>query len=221
MASESPHIPTLMPLGDHAILVRFSDRLDVGANALAIDFAQRLKDQPPVGVLEVAPNLVSVLVRYDPARTTFAALAGEIRLIGSETGPNRSGGRTHRIEVVYGGAGGPHLEAVAATLGLTVERFVAAHRAEALRVLSVGFAPGFLYCGMHGPDLLLPRREEVVPSVPPGSVLFAARQTAITATPVSTGWSIIGRTRFLNFDPETMPPTHAIAGDDVTFEVAQ
>lgn len=220
MALKGPLTPALLPLGDQAILVRFADQLDVDANMLAINLAQRLKDTPPAGVLEVVPNLVSVLVRYDPAQTTFAALAGELRLARAETFLNRPA-RSHRVEVMYGGAGGPHLQTVAATLGLSVEAFVTAHQAQALRVLSVGFAPGFIYCGMHGSDLMIPRREEIVSSVPPGSVLFAARQTAITATPISTGWSIIGRTRFLNFDPEATPPTNAVAGDYITFEIAR
>lgn len=206
-----------MPLGDRAVLVRFADKIDVAANAEAIGFAQRLKARLPAGIVEVTPNLVSVLVRYDPARTTYAALAGEIRLAGS--GEAESGqARTHQVKIIYGGEEGPHLEAVATGLGLSVESFIKAHRAKALRVLSLGFAPGFIYCGLHDPDLMVPRREEVVPLVPSGSVLFAARQTAITATPVSTGWSIIGRTRFLNFDPHATRPTRAIAGDHIIFE---
>jgi inhibitor of KinA len=48
--------------------------------------------------------------------------------------------------------------------------------------------------------------------------LFAARQTAIAATPIPTGWPVIGRTRFINFDVDAMPPTRIRAGDNVVFE---
>ena len=113
---------------------------------------------------------------------------------------------THRIPVTFGGEGGPDLDSVAATLGLTAAAFVAAHNAAPLRVLTTGFAPGFVYCGFHAEAMRLPRRTDVRPPVPPGSVLFAAGQTAITSTPIPTGWHVIGRTTFRNFDPAQTPP---------------
>jgi inhibitor of KinA len=33
-----------------------------------------------------------------------------------------------------------------------------------------------------------------------------------------TGWHVIGRTAFANFDPAGEPPTQLAAGDVVTFE---
>jgi allophanate hydrolase subunit 1 len=53
--------------------------------------------------------------------------------------------------------------------------------------------------------------------VPAGTVLFAAGQTAIAATPIRTGWHVIGRTRFQNFDPHRAPPTVLAAGDTIQF----
>tara|TARA_A100001391_G_scaffold82977_4_gene54275 strand:- start:15112 stop:15807 length:696 start_codon:yes stop_codon:yes gene_type:complete len=212
-------VPTLMPLGDSGVLVRFADRLDLPANAAAIAFARNLESSPIPGVVEIVPNLVSVLVRYDPRRIGFAGLCGELRLIDRDI-ENTEPPTNHRIEIAYGGEDGPDLEAVAAELGLTVPAFIAAHAAERLDILAVGFAPGFVYCGMHADDLLVPRRETVRRSVPPGSILFAARQTAITATPVPTGWAVIGRTSLINFDPAASPPTRLRAGDTITFETA-
>jgi allophanate hydrolase subunit 1 len=58
--------------------------------------------------------------------------------------------------------------------------------------------------------------------VPAGTILFAAGQTAIAATPIPTGWHLIGRTEFRNFDPNADPPCLLKAGDLVRFsEVAQ
>lgn len=208
-----------MPLGDRAVLVRFSDRLDLDANAAAIGFARMLESARLTGIVEIAPNLVSVLVRYDPQKIGYSVLAGEIGLVGrADGGTASSPART--IAVSYGGNDGPDLESVADLLGLDIAAFIAAHCAERLRILSVGFAPGFIYCGMHGEDMQIPRREAVRQAVPPGSVLFAARQTAIAATTIPTGWSVIGRTRFINFDPTANPPTHIRAGDRVVFEPA-
>ena len=55
--------------------------------------------------------------------------------------------------------------------------------------------------------------------VPAGTVLFAAGQTAIAATPIRTGWHVVGRTQFQNFDPSAEPPTRLAPGDEVSFEV--
>lgn len=211
-----PERPFIVPLGDRAVVVRFSARMDDAANRAARDLVRALADDPVPGVVEVAPSLVSVLLRYDPLVTEPARLAGEIGLRLPRRGAGHSA--THNIAVRFGGADGPDLDWVAEALGLDVPDFIARHCASPLRVLATGFAPGFVYCGFHPPDLTLPRRESVRALVPAGSVLFAAGQTAITASDVPTGWHVIGRTDFRNFDAGSMPPTHLAAGDDVIFE---
>jgi inhibitor of KinA len=60
----------------------------------------------------------------------------------------------------------------------------------------------------------------VRPQVPAGTVLFAAGQTAIAATPIRTGWHVIGQTSFQNFDPTALPPTRLAPGDVVRFTEA-
>jgi KipI family sensor histidine kinase inhibitor len=212
-------LPLLVPLGDAGLLVRFGTTLSDGANRRAIGFARRLRASMPEGVTEIDPNLVSVLLKFDPDRVDFDRLAGEIRLrlagLEEDTAPEPA---TRRIEVAFGGDDGPDLGEAAAAVGLGADAFIAAHNAAALRVLTTGFAPGFVYCGFHPEALRLPRRTSVRPPVPPGSILFAAGQTAITSTPIPTGWHVIGRTAFRNFDPDMMPPTRLREGDLVQFE---
>ena len=139
--------PTIVPLGDSALLVRFGTRLTDPANRAAIALA----------------DLLESMSRAD---------------------------------------------------------FISQHNAQALRVLATGFAPGFVYCGLHADDLIVPRRAAVRAAVPPGTVLFAAGQTAITATELPTGWHILGHTDFTNFDPGTTPATQLKGGDHVRFTVA-
>lgn len=216
--SLSPTRPMIVPMGDSGILVRFGAQLDAAANAAAIAFADALHASPPVGVEEIVPSLVSVFLRYNPRQTEFDTVCGELRL--QLTG--RHGARTphtHTITIEFGDSGGPDLADVAAALGLDVTTFIARHNEKSLRVLATGFAPGFVYCGFHSDDLILPRRQTVRPMVPTGSVLFAAGQTAIAATDIPTGWHVIGRTDFRNFDPLTVPPTRLRAGDLLSFEV--
>ncbi|MDB5588378.1 MAG: allophanate hydrolase subunit 1 [Devosia sp.] len=214
----APMQPTIMPLGDGALLVRFGATLSGAANRAAIAFARSLAELPLAGIVETVPNLVSVLLRYDPRMVQLEQLSGELRLRlyagDNATLPPAS---HHTIAVTFGGEAGPDFDAVAALLQLTPAAFTGAHNASALRVLATGFAPGFVYCGFHPPELHLPRRAEVRAAVPAGSVLFAAGQTAIAATAIPTGWHVIGSTTFRNFDPRATPPTQMRAGDTIRF----
>jgi len=210
--------PTIVPLGDSGVLVRFGTTLSDAANRAAIALALTLDREPIAGVVEVVPNLVSVLLRYDPlASSAYAGIAGELRLRLFGAGEMAPATARWRIPVTFEG---PDLDEVAGLVGMSAADFVHAHNASSLRVLATGFAPGFVYCGLHAPELVLPRRTSVRPSVPAGSVLFAAGQTAIAATEMPTGWYVIGRTDFANFDPGANPPTRLRAGDLVGFEVA-
>ena len=214
-----PERPHVVPLGDSALLVRFGARLDDAANRTALAFAAALAANPIAGVVEVVPSLVSVLLRYEPRAAEPVRLAGEIALR-LETPADETAAREHRIAVRFGGEAGPDLSEVASALGLSEAEFAARHNAKPLRVLTTGFAPGFVDCGFHPEELVLPRRTAARPMVPAGSVLFAAGQTAIAATDIPTGWHVIGWTDFANFDPAHMPPTRLAAADMVRFEVA-
>lgn len=221
MSADHEPNPMLMPLGDRALLVRYGTVLDAANNRAATQLTERLLAARLAGIGEIAPNLVSVLVRYDPSETTYARLAGEIGILANTQVSPRSSAQHHSVPISYGGEGGPDLDAVADQLAMTPKDFVAAHQADRLTVLAVGFAPGFVYCGLHTPTLNIPRRSTVRAQVPAGSVLFAAGQTAIAATAIPTGWSVIGRTQRLNFDPDKNPPTQMRAGDMVTLVSTQ
>lgn len=207
--------PTILPLGDSGLLVRFDTVLGDAGNRAAIALSRALEADPIPGVLEVVPNLVSVLLRYDPLAGNASTIGGELRLRLFGLRPVAGGGHRWRVQVRFDG---PDLGEVAAALGMTEAAFVAAHNAAPLRVLATGFAPGFAYCGMHPEGMVLPRRPSVRPMVPVGSVLFAAGQTAITATDMPTGWHVIGSTAFRNFHPDATPPTQMRAGDRIEFE---
>lgn len=211
--------PLLVPLGDAALLIRYAGSLNDAANRAAIAAARHLQSEEPRGALEIVPGLVSVLVRYDPRVTDFITLSGEVRLALDR--PNdaiAAQARSRRLPIFFDGEDLPD---IASLLGLTVPAFIERHNTSPLRVLATGFAPGFVYCGLHGEDLNVPRRREVRAVVPAGTVLFAARQTAIAATPIRTGWNVVGKTPFRNFDAATDPPTVLRPGDEISFEVAR
>jgi len=208
-------VPTLLPLGDRALLIRFSTELSDHANRATIAFARQLEADSPEGIAEIAPGLVSVLLRLADG-ADFARLRGELMLRIGQT-VDAAPGVEHDVAVRFDGA---DLDEVAGLAGLHPREFIARHNRRPLRVLATGFAPGFVYCGFHAADLMLPRRESVRPMVPAGTVLFAAGQTAISATPIRTGWHVIGQTTFQNFDLEATPPTRLSPGDLVRFTEA-
>jgi KipI family sensor histidine kinase inhibitor len=223
MGESEDRVPLILPLGDAGVLVRFGTTLNNAANRRAVRFARQLREELPAGVTEIDPNLVSVLLKYDPALVEFDRLAGEVRLrLSAELEPDGVGSAKteHRIEVTFGGSDGPDFDEAAAALGLDGPAFIAAHDALPLRVLTTGFAPGFVYCGFHPEAMRLPRRTSVRQGVSAGSVLFAAGQTAITSTTIPTGWHVIGRTSFRNFEPGADPPTVLREGDLVSFTMA-
>lgn len=208
-------VPTIVPLGDAGLLVRFGTTLSEAANGAAIALALELDRMPISGVLETVPNLVSVLLRYDPKSSDPGTIAGDLRLrlfgLSSQLLETRHWAVPVRFD-------GPDLDEVASTLAMSVPAFIEAHNRMPLRVLATGFAPGFVYCGLHPQALAVPRRTSVRSMVPAGSVLFAAGQTAIAATDMPTGWHVIGHTGFANFDSRVEPPTQLTAGDLVAFE---
>jgi len=218
MDADPAALPLILPLGDRGLLVRFSSTLSEAANRAAIAFGRRALGAGLPGVVEVAPNLVSVLLRYDPREVGFDQLAGEVRLLVSAPSEEQAPREEYAVAVTFDG---DDVDEIAALLKLDREAFVAAHCGGPLRVLATGFAPGFVYMGFHDASLHVPRRAEVRRQVAPGTVLFAAGQTAITSTAIPTGWHVIGHTAFRNFDPATSPPTRLSAGDLVRFEVVR
>ena len=207
--------PVILPIGDQGLLVRFGETLTDEANLAAVALASRVERAGIGGVVEVVPNLISVLLRYDPRAIGFKRLAGEVRLLMAPAGEQAEDGVERTVEVAFDGE---DLAELAEVTGLTRDAFIAAHNARPLRVLATGFAPGFIYCGMHPDALAVPRRQVVRRQVPAGTVLFAAGQTAVTSTPIPTGWHIIGRTGFRNFDPVAETPTTVVAGDRIQFK---
>ncbi len=205
----------ITPLGDEALLVRFAFELNDSANQKSIEFAQFLKTQNLPYVQEITASLVSVLVRYDNRKINFSKLSGLLRLALSQPIKLlKENSQTHVIEVNFEGE---DLPLVAELVGMSVGEFIKQHNIKPLRVLTTGFAPGFVYCGMHKKELFVERREQIRKSVAAGAIIFAAGQSAITATSIPTGWHVIGSTDFINFDISKNPPTKINAGDYVSF----
>ncbi len=211
--------PIVVPAGDAAAMVVFGDDLDLELNDAVLSLERRLSEADVPGVIELAPALATLLVRFDPLVTDMATI--EDAVLEARTGPDDEApapGRRWTLPAAYGGTYGPDLEEVAQSLGVTQDEAVTEHASLDLRVLMLGFAPGFAYLGLADERWNLPRRASVRPAVPPGSLLVAVRQTAVGGTTVPTGWHVVGRTPAALFSPTADEPFLLQPGDRVSFE---
>lgn len=209
-------------LGDRAVVVDLGEgssrepdpRISEQVHALARGLdALRLP-----GIVDLIPAYGTLTVVFDPLRLEVAALEQAVMTCRDEPAPAvAGGGRAWEIPVVYGGARGPDLEAVAALHGLESPGVVALHTGRSYRVYAIGFMPGFPYLGIIPDEIATPRLDTPRPQVPRGSVAIAGRQTGIYPAASPGGWRILGWTPVTLFDPMRTPPSLLGAGDEVRF----
>ncbi len=182
------------------------------ARVLALDRA--LRRETPLGVRSIVPAYSSVLCTFDPDVTDAARLTRTIQGLELPDRPRGLRGRLIEVPTRYGG---PDLEAVCEHTGLSPELVVSLHAGVEYLVYSLGFAPGFTYCGELPRELETPRLAIPRTRVPPGSVGIAGRQTGIYAVESPGGWNLIGCTDLLLFDPGRRPAALFRPGDRVRF----
>lgn len=175
-----------------------------------------LRANQPDGVLELVPAARTLLVRFDPARTSFTRLidaVDELPLVGhTQQTPDEV-----IVPVHYNGM---DLLEVAATTGLTQAEVITRHTAGRYTVAFCGFAPGFGYLTGLDPILHLPRKATPRPVVPAGSIAMADEYTGVYPRSSPGGWHLIGTTELAAWDLHRDPPTLLRPGTPVRFEVA-
>ncbi|MGW0519465.1 5-oxoprolinase subunit B family protein [Crossiella sp. NPDC003009] len=194
--------------GSSAALVELAD--GAAAHALHALLSQR----PPAGVLELVPAARTVLVRFDPAATSFAALREHLDQHAPPPGM-RAPARTVEVPVRYDGA---DLAEVAALTGLSGAEVVRRHLAGDYTVSFCGFAPGFAYVTGLDPALRVPRRDTARTSVPAGAVAIADEFVGIYPRSSPGGWRLLGRTDLVLWDTARDRPGLLTAGTRVRFQ---
>jgi inhibitor of KinA len=211
--------PRYRTMGDRSLLVELGEEISPAINGLVQDLLQRLEAAAIPGIRELAPGYRSLLVTYNPLATSPAELQSRITAVaGDRRRLSEPVAKLVTVPVVYGGAGGPDLETVAAHLQISMEEVVRLHTGTAYRVYLIGFMPGFPYLGELPAALVMPRRSTPRTRVPKGSVGIAHRQTGIYPADSPGGWQIIGWTPIELFDPHRQPSSLLEMGDTVKFE---
>ena len=207
----------LLPNGDTALAVEFGERIDRATSERVLALHDRLARERLPGVVELLPTFRSLMVHYDPLRTSGAELARRIEPLLDGLEGVRPAARLWTIPVCYDPAFALDLEEVATRTGLTPAEVVEHHGATTYHVYMVGFLPGYPYMGDLPARLALPRRENPRTQVPAGSVAIATTMTAVYTLQSPGGWHILGRTPALLWSKRRSPPAVLAPGDKVRF----
>jgi inhibitor of KinA len=214
--------PTLLALGDSAVLVEFADHLDLATNARIQVLAQAMRSRSMPWVRDVVPALASLAVHVDPVALGFTDPVEPVRLLlaqclNDELALGRTGNLVH-IPICYETEFGLDLDDISQRTGLSVEQVVQRHQHSEFMVLMVGFAPGHPYLGGLAPSLSVPRRSAPRVKMPCGAVAIANAQCVVYPFEIPGGWSVVGRTPLRVFDGNRRQPSLFEPGDQVRFE---
>lgn len=168
--------------------------------------------------LEVVAGIESVVVQFDIASKDRRDVEEQIASVLAQ--PDVTDATLQlvvEIPVLYGGAAGPDLENICEQLGITRQRFIAAHSGREYVVDMLGYMPGFAYIGGLDAMLNVSRLQQPRMSVPAGSVGIAGGRTGLYALQGPGGWPLIGRTAFTLFDADADDPFVLAPGSKVVF----
>jgi KipI family sensor histidine kinase inhibitor len=209
-----------LPFGDAALVVEFGDLISLEINAKVIALNEAVQKAQLKGVEELVPTYRSLLIRYNPLKTSYEQLVFCIKDVEKTLKESSAElkGRKTTIPVVYGSEYGPDLANVAQSHRLSEKQVIKLHSEREYRVYMIGFVAGFPYLGEVPDEIATPRLETPRLKVPAGSVGIAEKQTGIYPCEAPGGWQIIGRTPIKLFNLLRQPPALLTPGDIVRFK---
>ncbi|HUD24737.1 MAG TPA: 5-oxoprolinase subunit PxpB [Burkholderiaceae bacterium] len=203
---------------DQTLLVSFGDRIAAETHDRVRSLLASLQDAPIAGTRNLHPAYCSLLIKFDPLRTTHEAIEREVRdRIGRQDTTTAAAGRQVEIPLCYGGEFGPDLAPLAELRHLSIDDLIRTHSQAAYTVYFLGFVPGFAYLGTVPDTIAAPRLSSPRRRVEAGSVGIAGRQTGIYPCAVPGGWRLIGRTPLPLFRIDRQPMALLAPGDEVRF----
>lgn len=217
------NVPTVEPLGDQALLLRFGDVVDVAMNRRVHALAARLRAAPAPWLVDCVPAYASLALFFDgttiPGKDPIAVVGDWLSALadGPALPSDAALPRLVEIPVCYGGDHGPDLDDVANACGLSAAQVVDRHSRPEYLVAMLGFSPGFPYLLGLDPGLAVPRLATPRMRVPAGSVAIGGAQTGVYPDEGPGGWRLIGRTPRWLFDARRDPPAQVLPGDRVRF----
>lgn len=221
------------PASDQSLLVYFEEReahsshgeaappkkqIAIKAHEQVRRFVRLAELEPLAEVRNLHPGYSSVLVKFNPLKTTHEKLEeifqAHLERMAKVALPEP---REVEIPVCYGGEYGPDLHDVAQLHATTPERVIELHSSTEYTVYFLGFVPGFAYLGALPQGLVTPRLAAPRKSVPAGSVGIANDHTGVYPISTPGGWRLLGRTPVAMFQPEKKEMSRLSIGDRVRF----
>jgi 5-oxoprolinase (ATP-hydrolysing) subunit B len=194
--------------GDEAVLVELDP-------AQVLPLHQSLQREPPAGLVDCVPAARTVLLIFDPSRTTARRLAAALPR--PTAAPSGAADSLIEIPVWYDGADLPD---VAQRTGLSVDEVIDRHTRPVYTVAFCGFAPGFGYLTGLDAILRLPRRDSPRVRVPAGAVAIADQYSGVYPRAAPGGWHILGHTDTPMWTFDRQPPALLRPGRHVRFVAA-
>ena len=214
--------PTIRFATENAILLQFAEpplnEAELPLQRRICQLANRLRNHPLTADLlqDAVPGPGSLLLSlYDGRKARRLLRTAET--LWADLDDDEVTARCIDIPVVYGGAYGPDLAAVAAHCSLPPEEIIRRHSSRVYDVLNLGFLPGFAYLGGLDPALAIARKSTPAARIRAGSVAIGGQHTGIYPVASPGGWHVIGHTGVILFDPQRDPPCLLQPGDQVRF----
>lgn len=208
----------IMPEGDRALVVDFGEYIDEAVNDAVNALAGKIRKHQFEGVEEMIPTFRSLLILFDPKRTSMRALRECIEKLDlTSSAEEKKEKRILRIPCCYGGKYGEDLIDMEKVTGLSREEIVKIHSGTDYRVYMLGFLPGFAYLGGLDERIAAPRLKTPRLSIPAGSVAIGGNQTGVYPIASPGGWRIIGSTPIEFYNPNREEPILCRAGDYIRF----
>ena len=208
----------IMPEGDRALVVDFGEYIDETVNDSVNRLARKIQEHHLDGIQEMIPTFRSLLILFDPERTSMRRVRSEIERLDITASESESKERRIlRIPCCYGGKYGEDLKDMEQVTGLSREEIISIHSGTDYRVYMLGFLPGFAYLGGLDERIAAPRLKTPRLSIPAGSVAIGGNQTGVYPIDSPGGWRIIGSTPIAFCDPSKENPILCKAGDYIRF----
>lgn len=210
--------PKILPSGDCAVTVEFSNSISEDVNRRIRTFYENIKHAEIKGITDIIPAFCSVLVSYDPQFITYKSLCAQLQQnlnISNDTDTKQK--KIVTIPVCYEGEYGPDLKFVADHAGLSMEEVIKIHTSRDYLIYMLGFQPGFPYLGGLDERIFTPRLSTPRTLIRAGSVGIGGEQTGLYPLASPGGWQIIGTTPVKAYNPQKTPSIPYEAGDYIRF----
>ncbi|HSB05108.1 MAG TPA: 5-oxoprolinase subunit PxpB [Thermodesulfobacteriota bacterium] len=212
-------VPMYQPVGDHAVLVSYEERIDPEISERVRLLSEVITQQGFPWLEETVFSYRSVLIIYRPRMIRFPEVMDAIKKIEQDLHPTQSNPPDlFEIPTVYDGPYGPDLKRVAEVAGLSPREIIDLYSSTTFTIYFLGFLCAQPYLGGLPERLHIPRLDNPRIHMPAGSVGIGGIQASLLTIDQPSGHNFIGRTFLSLYDPVRMPPTPLKAGDRIIFK---